>query len=104
MEPPVLRAAGEELVVPPVRHDPAIAEERDPAGVLRGAEVVRDDEARPAHHQTRQRLAHLRLDFNVESRHGLVEDDGRRVTDHGARDRDAPTLAALQPRSPTTVS
>ena len=55
-----------------------------------------DDDRRAVAHQRVERAAHLRLADRVEMRGRLVEDQGRRVLQKGAGDRDALALAAGQ--------
>src|SRR5579871_4594067 len=55
-----------------------------------------DDDRRTVAHQRRECVAHLRLADRVEMRGRLVENQGRRVFQKSARDRDPLALAARQ--------
>ena len=82
-----------DLDEPPEVHD------RDPVGDLaQHGEVVRDEDVRQLEVllQVAEEVQHLRLDRDVERRHGLVAHDQLRRERERARDADALPLAARE--------
>ena len=79
--------------------DPAEVHDRHPvAHVLDHPEIVGDEQQREPELplQVVQQVQYLRLDGDVERRHGLVRDDEARADGERARDPDALALAAAE--------
>src|SRR5690606_19614907 len=87
-------AAGNELVVRAVLHDPPLVEDQDTVRVADGGEAVGDDERGAAFEEPGQRLLHERLALGVERRGGLVEEQQRRILQERPGDGDALALPA----------
>src|SRR3954471_4606431 len=66
VQPGVLAALPDELVMRPELHDPPLDENGDPIRVPDGREAVGDDEAGPLLHQPVERTLDLALAFGVE--------------------------------------
>ena len=80
-------------------HDPAAVHHRHAvADVLHQPQVVGDEEIRQLQPrlQVQEQLHHLRLNRDVQRRHGFVGDDERGVERQRARDADALALAAAE--------
>ena len=80
-------------------HDPPAVHHRHAvADVLHEPQVVGDEEIRQLQPrlQVQKQLHHLRLNRDVQRRHGLVGDDERRAERQRARDADALPLAAAE--------
>ena len=76
--------------------DATVFEHDQHVGVAHSREAMRDDNSCPVAHQRVEGAAHLRLADGVEMRGCFVEDQGRRVLQKGARDRDPLALPARE--------
>ena len=77
-------------------HDFALIHHHDPLELLDGGETMRDHDGRSAGHEILQPDLHKPLILGVERTGRFVEQEKRRVTQDGARDRNALALAARQ--------
>src|SRR5438309_4380173 len=99
VEPAVQAVGGEQLGVGATLPEAPVLEHHDQIGVLDGREPVRDHEHRAVPHEAIDRVLNEPLRLGVELAGGLVEDEDRRVAQHGARDREWVALAAGEPRA-----
>lgn len=96
-----MRRAEEHVVGGSTLHDPAVGHDGDLVAHVRDdAEVVRDEQEAEAETalQLVEEVEHLGLHGDVEGGHGLVADEHVGAGREGARDGDALTLAAGEPR------
>jgi len=101
---PVKRARLQQLSVRPRCQDAAILQHHDLVRVLDGREAVGDDECGAVVHQGVQRALNLAFGVGVQRGRGLVQDEDAGVLEKGARDGNALTLPAGEPRSPTKLA
>src|SRR5436190_14095508 len=87
-------ASRHQRVVRAALDDFCIVDHENRIGAADGAEVVRDDDAGSAFHETLERLHDRVLGRGVESRRRLVEYEDRRVANDGTGDRNALTLTS----------
>src|SRR5918997_2411957 len=73
---------------------PAVLQNQDEVRVGHGVEVVGNDQGRLSGHEAIQGFLDLRLVFDVEARHRLVQDQDTGVPDDSPRDSDPLSLAA----------
>ena len=83
-------------------YDATVLHDENLVGVPDGRETMGDDQRSPAAHQVRERILNQPLAFGVECGCGFVEDQDRRILEHGPRDGDALPLAARQLRADQT--
>src|SRR4051812_5409656 len=88
-QPRVEGPGADQLLVRAALDDPALLKDEDAVGVADGAQPVRDDEARPPHHQPAQGLLHEPFALTVERAGRLVEDEDLRVLQDCAGDAHA---------------
>ena len=88
------RRGGQQFLVAADGADGAPVEDDDLVGVGHRVQVVRDDDRGAARHQPAQRSEHPLPRRGVQPGGRLVEEQHRRVADHGAGDRQPLALAA----------
>uniref|UniRef100_A0A0A8XUT2 Uncharacterized protein n=1 Tax=Arundo donax TaxID=35708 RepID=A0A0A8XUT2_ARUDO len=89
-------ALGHELVVRADLGDGAALQDGDEVGLADGGEAVGDHQRGATDHEAVQRLLHQLLRLGVERAGGLVQQQDRRVLEHGAGDGDPLLLTAGQ--------
>jgi hypothetical protein len=83
-----------QLLVRAALHDAAVLHHDDEIRAAQRAEAVRHDERRAARDGAVERLENLVLRLAVDRRGRVVEQQDRRLEQHGARDGEALALAA----------
>ena len=96
VEPGIDAAAAQQLGMAAGLGDAAAIDDVDEVGIDDGREAVGDDHGGAAAHQRLERRLHLALGFGVERRGRLVEQQDRRVLQHGAGDGEPLALAARE--------
>src|SRR5207249_784183 len=86
----------QEAGVGAVGDDPALVEQHHAVGERDRRGAVGDDQRRPVGHHFAQRGTDLVLFRGIDRRGGVIENQDARLTEYGARDRDALTLPTGQ--------
>ena len=92
-------AVRHQLGVRALFHQPAVVQHHDAVGLLHRGQAVRDDQRGAVLHGRFERRLHHALALRVQRAGGFVEQQQRRVLEHGARDRDALALPAREPHA-----
>ena len=86
--------AGHQLVVGAFFHNRAVLDHDDAVKIADGAQTVRDDDRRAVFHKLVERLLNVSLTHAVQRARRFVQDQNRRVFEHGAGDRHALAFTA----------
>jgi hypothetical protein len=96
MQPRIITAERQQFGMTPLFDDPPILQHQDAIRALDGRKPMRDDQRGAPRHQRLERGLDMTLSLGVERRGRLIQNQNRRVLEHGARNGQTLTLTTRE--------